>query len=44
MGDNYISINFPNFVTITLIAFVGMAIVGLAASALRSYTGTAAAA
>lgn len=42
--DNYISINFPNFVTITLMAFIGMALVGMASSAFRAYSGAAPAA
>lgn len=35
-GPNYISLNPVNFITITLIAFFGMAVVGAIVSTVRS--------
>lgn len=36
-GPQYISINPPNVITITLIAFFGMAVVGAIVSLVRQY-------
>lgn len=42
MSDKvYLNWTFENWVTITLMAFVGVFIVGMIASAIRHYSGTA---
>lgn len=39
--SNYLQWNTPNFITVVLMAMLGMFVVGMIASAVRTYRGTA---
>lgn len=41
MESSYIQWNTPNFITIVFMAFIGVFVVGMLASAVRTYRGTA---
>lgn len=41
-GPNYISWNLPNWITIVLMAALGMALIGFVASSLRQLSGSGA--
>jgi hypothetical protein len=41
MEKVYLQWNLPNWITVTIMAFVGVALVGMISSAFRHYSGTA---